>query len=181
MLNKPIQIKKIAMIMMALVFWISGVSLFAQNKQANNTDLPKKQVATEKPKVSLSNQDPNAKKVDDATARKIAQEEKLKQDRAAEAKRQNSAKEVAATPVKTSKSSVSTSSKAPAVTMQKTSTNQASSTNQAAKSQDIQKDWEIKKAKLTADMKAKGVPQEDIDKKIASLEKNMNLNNNSTK
>lgn len=166
---------------MALVFWISGANLFAQNKQVSNTELPKKQVATEKPKVSLSNQDPNAKKVDEATAKKMAKENQLKQERAAEAKKQNLAKENITAPVKASKSTVSTSSKAPAVTIQNANNNQAASTNQSAKSQDIKKDWEIKKAKITADMKAKGASQNDIDKRISAMEKELNINNNSNK
>lgn len=160
---------------MALIFWLSGVSLFAQNKQTNKTEPEKKQVPTAQPKVSLSNQQAKATPQDEASIKKAAQEQKSKDEQAAKVKSENLAKEKA-TPVKHSANVQTTSSKAPTA-----NTSKANSTNQSAKSQDIRKDWEIKKAKMVADMKAKGIPQEDIDKRIASMEKKMNLNNNSIK
>lgn len=176
MLNKPIKIKMMAMITMALFFWLSGVTLYAQNKQTNNTEPEKKHVPTARPKVSMSNQDPNAKKADETAVRKQAQLDKLKQEQGAEAKRQSIAKENAAKS-KTSKNTASTSAKAPVNAVTGVNSNQTASANPSVSSQDIQKDWEKKKAKMSADMKAKGASQNDIDKQIAAMEKQLNINN----
>jgi hypothetical protein len=180
MLNKPIKIKRIAMLTMALFFWLSGVSLFAQNKQSNSQEPEKKQVPSAHPKVSLSNQDPKVKKADEDALRKQAQMEKLRQQQAADAKKQSQAKAEAKAP-KTSKSTASTSAKAPTANAAVTNSNQETSANKAANAQDIQKDWEKKKAKITADMKSKGASQNDIDKQIAAMEKQLNINTNTNK
>lgn len=172
MLNKPIKIRKFAMLSMALFFWLSGISLFAQNKQTNTVEPEKKQVPSAQPKVSLSNQDPKAKKQNEVSLKKAAMEQKRKEEQASEAKKKTLAKEkAAASAVKQPRQVGSTSSKAPV-------TNATTSNSQ---SENFRKDWPQKKAKLEADLKAKGVPQEDIDKKIAAIEKKMNYNNQSTK
>lgn len=174
MLNKPIKIRKIAMMSMALIFWLSGVSLFAQNKQTTTADPEKKQVPTAQPKVSLSNQKPQVEKQDEASLRKAAMEQKRKEDQAVEAKKEAAAKAKTAE-AKQSKNAQSTSSK-PTVGAVK-----SSPVNNSVNTADIQKDWEIKKAKVSADLKAKGASQADIDKHIAAMEKQMNINNNSNK
>ena len=174
MLNKPIKFRKMAMLSMALIFWLSGVSLFAQNKQANTTEPEKKQVPTAQPKVSLSNQQPGVAKQDDASIKRAALEQKRKEEQALESKKQSLAKENAKS-TKTSSHMQSTSAKAPVNAVQS-----ASSKNDV-KANTVQKDWEIKKAKITADLKAKGASQYDIDKQIAAMEKQMNINNNSNK
>jgi hypothetical protein len=69
----------------------------------------------------------------------------------------------------------STSAKAPVNAVQ------SASAKNDVKANDVQKDWEIKKAKITADLKAKGASQYDIDKEIAAMEKQMNINNKSNK
>ena len=172
MLNKPIKIRKFAMLSMALIFWLSGISLFAQNKQANTVEPEKKQVPSAQPKVSLSNKDPKAKKQDEAASKKAAMEQKRKEEQAVQAKKQTLAKEKAvASAVKQPKQMQSTSSKAPSANANVNNT----------KSENFRKDWPVKKAKMEADLKAKGVPQEEIDKKIAAIEKKMNYNNQSTK
>jgi hypothetical protein len=174
MLNKPIKIRKMAMLSMALIFWLSGVSLFAQNKQANSTEPEKKQVPRAQQKVSLSNQQPNVAKQDDASQKRAAVEQKRKDEQAVEAKKQSLAKENAKN-TKTSNQMQSTSAKAPVNAVQ------SASAKNDVKANDVQKDWEIKKAKIKADLKAKGASQYDIDKQIAAIEKQMNINNNSNK
>ena len=174
MLNKPIKIRRMAMLSMALIFWLSGVSLFAQNKQANSTEPEKKQVPAAQPKVSLSNKQPSVAKQDDASKKRAAVEQKRKDEQAVEAKKQSLAKENAKN-TKTSAQTQSTSAKAPVNAVQ------SASTKNDVKANDVQKDWEIKKAKITADLKAKGASQNDIDKQIASMEKQMNINNKSNK
>lgn len=174
MLNKPLKIKKIVMICMAQIFWLSCLCLQAQNKQANNDGAEKKQVPTSK-KVSLSNQDPNKKLSDDIAAKRIAADQKRKQDLAIEQKKQAEAREktVASTP---KNQHASTSAKAPA-----NQNVQAVANTPNVKAETIAKEWEFKKAKLTADLKAKGYSQYDIDKHIAAMEKEMKINNKSNK
>jgi hypothetical protein len=174
MLNKPIKIRKMAMLSMALIFWLSGVSLFAQNKQANSTEPEKKQVPRAQQKVSLSNQQPNVAKQDDASQKRAAVEQKRKDEQAVEAKKQSLAKENAKN-TKTSNQMQTTSAKAPVNAVQ------SASAKNDVKANDVQKDWGIKKAKITADLKAKGASQYDIDKQIAAMEKQMNINNKSNK
>lgn len=174
MLNKPNKIRKFAMLSMALLFWLSGVSLFAQNKQANSTEPEKKQVPSAQPKVSLSNKQANVAKQDEATIKRAAAEQKRKDEQAVEAKKQSLAKENAKV-TNPSGQMQSTSSKAPVNAVQ----NAPAKNN--VKANDVQKDWEIKKAKITSDLKAKGASQNDIDKQIATMEKQMNINNNSNK
>jgi hypothetical protein len=173
MLNKPIKFRKIVMMSMAIIFWLSGISLFAQNKQTDKSEPEKKQVPNAQPKVTLSNKQTNAPQKDEA-----ALKQKQKDEKAVQSKNEKITKKQVV-PVKHSSNVQTTSSKAP--TAATTKTNNDNSTVESAKSQALQKDWEIKKAKMIAAMKAKGVPQEDIDKKIASLEKKMNLNNNTIK
>ena len=163
-----------AMLSMALIFWLSGVSLFAQNKQANSTEPEKKQIPTAQPKVSLSNQQPSVVKQDDASIKRAAVEQKRKDEQAVEAKKQSLAKENAKN-TKTSNQMQTTSAKAPV------NAAQSASAKNDVKANDVQKDWEIKKAKITDDLKAKGASQYDIDKQIAAIEKQMNINNNSNK
>jgi hypothetical protein len=174
MLNKPIKIRKMAILSMVLIFWLSGVNLFAQNKQANSTEPEKKQVPTAQPKVSLSNQQPSVAKQDDASKKRVAAENKRRDEQAIEAKKQSLAKENAKD-TKTSVQMQSTSAKAPVNAIQN------ASTKNDVKANDVQKDWEIKKAKIAADLKAKGASQYDIDKQIAAMEKQMNINNKSNK
>jgi hypothetical protein len=175
MLNKPIKIRKFAMMSVALIFWLSGVSLFAQNKQVSTAEPEKKQVPSAQQKVSLSNKGPQVQKQDEATAKRAASEQKRKEAQATEAKKENLAKENAAA-VKQSKHVETTSAKAPVNAVQNAQTN-----NNNAKTGSIQQDWEIKKAKIAADLKAKGASQNDIDKQIAAMEKQMNINNKSNK
>lgn len=174
MLNKPLKIKKIVMICMAQIFWLSCLCLQAQNKQVNHDGAEKKQVPTPQ-KVSLSNQDPNKKLADDAAAKRIAADQKRKQDLAIEQKKQAEAceKSAASTP---KNQHASTSAKAPA-----NQNAQPISNTQNVKAENIAKDWELKKAKISADLKAKGYTQYDIDKHIAAMEKEMNINNKSNK
>jgi len=174
MLNKPIKIRKLALLSMALIFWLSGMSLFAQNKQVNTAEPVKKQVKTAQPKVTLSNQQPKAVQINEATMKKVALEQKRKDDQAAEAKKQNLAKEQAKEPKKSNQIH-STSSKA------QVNTNQNATQKNDANVASIQKDWEVKKSKIIADLKAKGASQYDIDKQIAALEKQLNITNNSNK
>ena len=162
------------MLSMALIFWLSGVSLFAQNKQANSTEPEKKQVPRAQQKVSLSNQQPNVAKQDDASQKRAAVEQKRKDEQAVEAKKQSLAKENAKN-TKTYNQMQTTSAKAPVNAVQ------SASAKNDVKANDVQKDWEIKKAKITADLKAKGASQYDIDKQIAAMEKQMNINNKSNK
>ena len=173
MLNKPIKIKKIAMLSMALIFWLSGISLFAQNKQVNNTtETEKKQVQSAQPRVSLSNQGSQVQKQDDASIKRAASEQNRKKAQADEAKKQNLANEKSEA-VKQPKQVQSTSAKAPVNAVQPVQV------NNDAKAGSVQKDWEIKKAKIAADLKSKGASKADIDKQIAAMEKQMNINNNS--
>jgi hypothetical protein len=174
MLNKPIKITKFAMLSMALIFWLSSMSLFAQNKQVNSTESGKKTVPSAQVKVSLSNQEPKVKKQDDAVVERAANEQKRRDEQAVEAKKQSLAKENAKDK-KTSNQMQSTTAKAPVNAVP------SASSKTEVKANDVQKDWEIKKAKITADLKAKGASQYDIDKQIAAMEKQMNINNNSNK
>lgn len=173
MLNKPIKIRKFAMLSMALIFWLSGVSLFAQNKQTNQAEPEKKQVPLAQPKVTLSNQQPQAAKQDEVSLKKAAMEQKRKDEQALEAKKQMQAKEKAT--AKQAKNSASTAANATP------NNTQNSQTKKDVKTENVKSDWDIKKAKIAADLKAKGASQYDIDKHIAALEKQMNINNNSNK
>lgn len=173
MLNNPNKLKGIAVLTMALVFWLSGTSLFAQNKQTNPTE-PQK-VVPSRPKESLSNQEPSSKKQQDKAAlEKQAKAQQLKENQGIEAKKKSMEKMNASEP-KHSKQVHNTSADAPAKqAMAKPETSEKSTSG-------IQKDWEIKKSKIAADLKAKGYSQYDIDKKISVMEKEMNINNNSNK
>lgn len=163
-----------AMLSMALVFWLSGVSLFAQNKQANSAEPEKKQVPSAQPKVSLSNHQQKVVKQDAATMKKVAMEQKRKDEQAAEAKKQNLAKENAKE-TKKSKQTQSTSAIAPVkATQSLTANNEATSAN-------VQKDWEVKKAKLIQSLKDKNFSQQEIDKAISKVERDMNNSMNKTK
>jgi hypothetical protein len=113
-------------------------------------------------------------KQDDASIKRAAVEQKRKDEQAVEAKKQSLAKENAKN-TKTSNQMQTTSAKAPV------NAAQSASAKNDVKANDVQKDWEIKKAKITADLKAKGASQYDIDKQIAAIEKQMNINNNSNK
>jgi hypothetical protein len=170
MLNKPIKFRKMAMFSLALLFWLSGVSLFAQNNQTSPIEPEKKQLPTAQPKVSLSNQEPKALKQDAATQNKVAMEQKRKEEQAIAAKKQNLAKENVV-PKKTSKEVASTSSKAPV------------NSNQSAevKSANFQKDWEVKKAKLIQSMKDKNYSQQEIDRIVSKTEKEMKVSSNNSK
>jgi hypothetical protein len=174
MLNKPNKIRTFAMFSVALFFWLSGMSLYAQNKQANSTEAEKKQVPASQPKASLSNKQPMVAKQEEATIKKAAMEQKKRNEQAVEAKKQNLAKEKAEQS-KNSTQMQSTSAKAPVNTVQ------SAAVKNEVKASDIQKDWEIKKAKIANDLKARGASQNDIDKQIAAMEKQMNINNNSNK
>lgn len=174
MLNKPIKFKMMAMLSMALIFWLSGVSLFAQNKQANSAEPEKKQVPSAQPKVSLSNHQQKVVKQDAATMKKVAMEQKRKDEQAAEAKKQNLAKKNAKE-TKKSKQTQSTSAIAPVkATQPLTANNEATSAN-------VQKDWEVKKAKLIQSLKDKNFSQQEIDKAISKVERDMNNSMNKTK
>jgi hypothetical protein len=174
MLKKPNKFKTLAMLSMALIFWLSGVSLFAQNKQATPTEEEKKQLRTAQPKGSLGNQQPAHVKQDEATTKKIELQKVRKEELAAESKKQSLAKENAKE-AKKSNQVQSISAKAPANAVQNASTKNDATAN------DVHKDWAIKKAKIAANLKAKGASQYEIDKRIAAMEKKMNTNNNSNK
>ena len=163
-----------AMLTMALIFWLSGVSLFAQNKQTTATEPEKKQVPSAQPKVSLSNKQPMVVKQDEATKKRVASEQQRKEEQAIEAKKQTLAKDNTKE-VKKSSQLQTTSAKAPINNVQNPSV------KNDVKSSDLQKDWSIKKAKIEADLKSKGASQYDIDKHIAAMEKQLNINNNSNK
>lgn len=174
MLNKPIKFRKMAMFSLALLFWLSGVSLFAQNNQTSPIEPEKKQLPTAQPKVSLSNQEPKALKQDAATQNKVAMEQKRKEEKAIAAKKQVLAKENAAIQ-KQSKQVASTSSKAPV------NTTQDAQVNSNVKVADVQKDWEVKKAKLIQSLKDRNYSQQEIDRIVSKTEREMNVSSNNSK
>lgn len=174
MLNKPIKFRKMAMLSLAFLFWLSGVSLFAQNNQTNPIEPEKKQVPTAQPKVSLSNQEPKALKQDAATQNKVAMEQKRKEEQAIAAKKQVLAKEKAAVQ-KQSKQVASTSSKAPVNAVQNTPA------KNDVKSADLRKDWEVKKAKLIQSLKDKNYSQQEIDRIVSKAESEMNVSSINSK
>jgi hypothetical protein len=171
MLNKPIKIRKIAMLCLAQILWLSCLGLYAQNKKVSNDGSEKKKVVATPQKVSLSNQDPNKKQVDEATAKRMAADEKRVKDQALEQKKQAAAREKEAASV--------SKNQHPSIAAKVSPQQNVSAVKQSqpAKSQTIAQDWELKKAKIAADLKAKGYSQYDIDKHIAAMEKEMNINN----
>lgn len=174
MLNKPIKFRKMAMLSLALLFWLSGVSLFAQSNQTSPVEPEKKQVPTAQPKMSLSNQATSVQKQDAATQKKVAMEQKRKEEQAIAAKKQVLAKENAGVQ-KQSKQVAFTASKAPVNAVQNTPA------KNDVKSADLRKDWEIKKAKLIQSLKDKNLSQQEIDKAISKIERDMNNSLNKTK
>jgi hypothetical protein len=168
MLNKPIKNSKFAMLTMALIFCLSGFSLFAQNKQANSSISDKKQLPSAQTKVSLSNQGSSVSKQDEATQKRIA----LKDERKAEKlKKQNIAKEDQME-VKHSKNNQTISSK---VYLNQTNMESSKPSSEASN-----KDWEIKKTKLIQSLKSKNYTQQEIDKVIAKFESKRNNSTNKT-
>jgi hypothetical protein len=174
MLNKPIKIKEMAMLSLALIFWLSGISVFAQNKQANTTEPEKKQIPAAQPKVSLSNKQPMVVKQNEATKKRVAEEQQRKEEQAAESKKQTLAKEQTKETKKAAPMQL-TSVKTPANSVQN------ASIKNEAKATDAQQAWEKKKASVTASLKAKGASQYDIDKQISSMEQQFKINNTSNK
>ena len=140
MLNKPIKFKMMAMLSMALIFWLSGVNLFAQNKQANSAEPEKKQVPTSQPNVSLSNKVPQIVKQNDAKSKQVESEKQAKREQAIKAKNQAIANESAAkSKQQNTEQSISRTSST------------KNSQNKAISSQE----WETKKAKLVESLKNK--------------------------
>jgi hypothetical protein len=174
MLNKPNKIRKFAMLSMALTFWLSSLSLFAQSNKTMPTEPQKKQIPATQSKPTLSNQQPKNVKQDQATIKKIEMQKARKEELATASKKQSLAKENAKE-TKKSNQVHSTSSKAPVKTAENTPS------KNDVKANNTQQDWDIKKAKIVADLKAKGASQYDIDKRITAMEKKMNTNNNSNK
>ncbi|MCC6252212.1 MAG: hypothetical protein IT238_07100 [Bacteroidia bacterium] len=175
MLNKPINLRKITMILMVMIFGLSGTHLFAQANKVNS-EPEKKQVPTSTRKTAtMSDQAPKeAQKSEADLKRQQAIQERMSKS-ANETKKQNIEKEQAEK--MTVKSNAPSTSAVNSVgTISKVNNNQTATNNENVKAE-----WEKKKAKLVADLKARGASDEDINNKVATLEKQMNINNNSNK
>lgn len=175
MLHKPIKIKSFTVLTMVISFWLYGLSSFAQSNRQAPTEPVKKQEQAAKPKVSLSNHDTQLNKQNEAAVKRAEMEQKRKEKEAIEAKQAN-LKEASKLESKQAQQKLSLSNQASS-----SATSKANSNINDANKADIQKEWALKKAKAEAALKAKGLPQDDIDKHIALMEKEFNITNNSNK
>lgn len=178
MLNKPIKIKKLAAFAMAVTFWMFTGSVFAQSAAQ-----PEKKQAVQKPvneNTTLKSTSSKAIQKTEAEQKRVSADQARQSEmKAAEMKKKEEMAKSEATPKQSA--SPSMSNKAPQSQVANSSTQKAAATVAPQNNANVQKEWAVKKAKLEADMKAKGYSDEDISRKIASMESKMNLNNQTTK
>jgi hypothetical protein len=167
MLNKPIKNSKIAFFTMALVFCLSGFSLFAQNTQTNFSQPDKKQLTSVKKNESLSNRESNVSEQNEVTQKKIALMQKKNEEKANVVKEKKLVKEPQ-NDVKQGKNNQATT-----LTATKNASQLGQKNSNDANERSL-KDMEIKKAKYIQSLKDKNYTQKEIDIAVAKRESKRN-------